>query len=141
MYSKSAEGIGPQHFWRKDLATTYSRGVYKTTTIGKAVFDGRVRDGNGSGHSFMVTKKRFGSGVSLTGQTSLTRRTHHKPENVKEHKLLPEGRFSENYIQAGGRKSGQIYSSLRYKSLVSSFVLRQRGKKAIKPHDRLVLVR
>ena len=42
---------------RKDLATTYSRGIYKTTTIGKAAFDGRVRDGNGSGHSFMVTKK------------------------------------------------------------------------------------
>ena len=41
----------------KDLATTYSRGIYKTTTIGKTVFDGRVRDGNGSGHSFMVTKK------------------------------------------------------------------------------------
>ena len=41
----------------KDLATTYSRGTYRTTTIGKAVFDGRVRDGIGSGHSFMVTKK------------------------------------------------------------------------------------
>ena len=46
----------------KDLATTYSRGIYKTTTIGKAVFDGRVRDGNGSGHSFMVTKKVFDRG-------------------------------------------------------------------------------
>ena len=43
-------------FW-KDLATTYSRGSYTTTTIGKAEFDGRVRDGIGSGHSFMVTKK------------------------------------------------------------------------------------
>ena len=41
----------------KDLAATYSRGVYKTTTIGKAAFDGRVRDGNGSDHSFMATKK------------------------------------------------------------------------------------
>ena len=39
------------------LAATYSRGVYKTTTIGKTVFDGRVRNGNGSGHSFMATKK------------------------------------------------------------------------------------
>src|SRR5438034_11563002 len=27
------------------LAATYSRGVYKTTTIGKTVFDGRVRNG------------------------------------------------------------------------------------------------
>jgi hypothetical protein len=40
----------------KDLATTYSRGTYRATTIGKAVFDGRVRDGIGSDHSFMVTK-------------------------------------------------------------------------------------
>src|ERR1043166_6681377 len=39
-----------------NLATTYSRGTYRTTTIGKAAFDGRVRDGIGSGHSFMVTK-------------------------------------------------------------------------------------
>ena len=42
---------------KKDLATTYSRASYTGTTIGKAAFDGRVRDGNGSGHSFMVTKK------------------------------------------------------------------------------------
>ena len=40
----------------KNLAATYSRGIYKTTTIGKAAFDGRVRNGNGSGHSFMTTK-------------------------------------------------------------------------------------
>ena len=38
------------------LAATYSRGVYKTTTIGKTVFDGRVRNGIGSDHSFMATK-------------------------------------------------------------------------------------
>ena len=47
--------MGPGLF-RKDLAATYSRGSYTTTTIGKAVFDGRVRDGNGSDHSFMTTK-------------------------------------------------------------------------------------
>ena len=41
----------------KDLAATYSRGGYTTTTIGNAAFDGRVRDGNGSDHSFMATKK------------------------------------------------------------------------------------
>ena len=41
---------------RKKLAATYSRGSYTTTTIGKAVFDGRVRDGIGSDHSFMATK-------------------------------------------------------------------------------------
>ena len=38
------------------MAATYSRGVYKTTTIGKTAFDGRVRNGNGSDHSFMATK-------------------------------------------------------------------------------------
>ena len=41
---------------KEKLAATYSRGVYKTTTIGKTVFDGRVRNGNGSDHSFMATK-------------------------------------------------------------------------------------
>lgn len=44
--------------FKEKLAATYSRGVYKTTTIGKTVFDGRVRNGNGSDHSFMATKKR-----------------------------------------------------------------------------------
>ena len=38
------------------LAATYSRRIYKTTTIGKTVFDGRVRNGIGSDHSFMATK-------------------------------------------------------------------------------------
>ncbi len=42
----------------KDLAATYSRGAYRTTTIGKTVFDGRVRKGNGSDHSFITTKNR-----------------------------------------------------------------------------------
>ena len=41
----------------KDLAATYSRGIYKTTTIGNAAFDVRVRNGNGSGHCFKATKK------------------------------------------------------------------------------------
>ena len=44
---------------KEKLAATYSRGVYKTTTIGKTAFDGRVRNGNGSDHSFMATKKYF----------------------------------------------------------------------------------
>lgn len=38
------------------LAATYSRGSYTTTTIGKTAFDGRVRNGNGSDHSFITTK-------------------------------------------------------------------------------------
>ena len=44
--------------FKEKLAATYSRGVYKTTTIGKTVFDGRVRNGNGSDHSFIATKNR-----------------------------------------------------------------------------------
>jgi hypothetical protein len=42
-----------------NLATTYSRGSYTATTIGKGAFDGRVRNGNGSGHPFSITKKIF----------------------------------------------------------------------------------
>jgi hypothetical protein len=48
------EKNSPAFFER--LAATYSRGSYTTTTIGKTVFDGRVRNGNGSDHSFMATK-------------------------------------------------------------------------------------
>ena len=50
---------------KEKLAATYSRGVYKTTTIGKTVFDGRVRNGNGSGHSFMATKKLLKNALVL----------------------------------------------------------------------------
>ena len=40
-----------------NLAATYSRGGYTTTTIGNAAFDVRVRYGIGSYHSFLATKK------------------------------------------------------------------------------------
>ena len=49
------------------LAATYSRGSYTTTTIGKAAFDGRVRNGNGSDHSFMATKNRHGKRATKSG--------------------------------------------------------------------------
>ena len=42
--------------FQEKLAATYSRGIYKTTTIGNAAFDGRVRNGIGSDHSFKATK-------------------------------------------------------------------------------------
>ena len=58
--NKKAETKNPFRLLMKDLAPTYSRRTYRTTTIGKTVFDGRVRDGNGSDHSFMGTKKSFG---------------------------------------------------------------------------------
>lgn len=38
------------------LAATYSRRIYKTTTIGPAAFDGRVRNGNGSDRCGIATK-------------------------------------------------------------------------------------
>jgi len=39
-----------------NLATTYSRGTYRPTTIGAAAFHFRVRDGNGWFHRAMVTR-------------------------------------------------------------------------------------
>jgi hypothetical protein len=51
--------------FNKELAATYSRGGYTTTTIGKTAFDVRVRDGNGSDHSFMATKNDLKNNCSL----------------------------------------------------------------------------
>jgi hypothetical protein len=96
-------------FFLKDLAATYSRGSYTTTTIGKTVFDGRVRDGNGSGHSFIATKK-------------MIKRTCWK-------------RFQEYSLKTTHRRGPQPNSR------VEIAFLSRAGKKAIKPHDRLVLVR
>ena len=59
------------------LAATYSRGVYKTTTIGKTVFDGRVRNGNGSDHSFMATKNRTLERESVEAWQRLPAPSHH----------------------------------------------------------------
>jgi hypothetical protein len=42
--------------FNEKLAATYSRRSYTTTTIGHAVFDGRVRNGNGSDHRGIATK-------------------------------------------------------------------------------------
>jgi hypothetical protein len=50
----------------KGLAATYSRASYTGTTIGNAVFDGRVRDGIGSGHRFMATIKCCRRCISVT---------------------------------------------------------------------------
>src|SRR5215471_6873827 len=54
------------------LAATYSRGIYKTTTIGKTVFDGRVRNGIGSDHSFMATKNLIKSVAGWIGDSLKT---------------------------------------------------------------------
>ena len=68
---KKAETQGVFRLFNKDLAPTYSRGGYTTTTIGNVVFDGRVRDGNGSDHNFMGTKKSYKviGGLAFKGLT------------------------------------------------------------------------
>ena len=50
-----------------NLATTYSRGTCRPTTIGAAAFHFRVRDGNGWFHRAMVTR---GSAVISVGALS-----------------------------------------------------------------------
>src|SRR5258708_9776430 len=50
------------------LAATYSRRTYRTTTIGKTVFDGRVRNGIGSDHSFITTKNRSSKRPTISHQ-------------------------------------------------------------------------
>ena len=71
------------------------------------MFDGRVRNGNGSDHSFKATK-------------NLTRNT------------AALGGFSENCTQEN------IRITIRELKSLQPF---EEGKEAIKPHDRLVLVR
>src|SRR5271169_5303686 len=101
------------------LAATYSRGSYTTTTIGKTVFDGRVRNGNGSDHSFMATKLLA------------------RVQPCKFIKIVSEvvRRFSENYTQ-GHYKAHTIRELKRYSFVVSANLhSRLRLKeKAIKPH-------
>jgi hypothetical protein len=56
-----AEKKKPDHRVTDDrainLATTYSRGTFRPTTIGYSGLNGRVRDGNGWDPRYMVTKK------------------------------------------------------------------------------------
>ena len=58
-----------------NLAATYSRGSYTTTTIGKAAFDGRVRNGIGSVHSFMTTKVSLQTATVFAVASQLSSRT------------------------------------------------------------------
>ena len=96
------------------LAATYSRGSYTTTTIGHAAFDGRVRNGNGSDHCGNATKLM---------------RTRFDVQNL----------LKRSIPKCFGDSLKTIHSSLlAYNSRVEiAFPIKE---KAIKPHDRLVLV-
>ena len=100
-------------FYFKELAATYSRRTYRTTTIGKAMFDGRVRNGNGSDHSFMATK---------LNDTDFDR-TYKKNRPATGNSLKTTHR--------------RLWTNLTIRELKFAF---QINGKAIKPHDRLVLV-
>ena len=74
------------------MAATYSRGSFTTTTIGNAAFDGRVRNGNGSDHSFKATKNCFN--VEALDRHNV----------IKDQSALARGTevirpFSDNYTQ------------------------------------------
>ena len=70
VHEKSRTSLGKSGFWVKGSAATYSRASYTCTTIGNAVFDGRVRDGIGSGHRFMATVKVVKENVSGSLKTA-----------------------------------------------------------------------
>ena len=53
-----------------DLATTYSRGTYRPTTIGAAAFHFRVRNGTGWFHHALVTRGRSCCAMALRHRTS-----------------------------------------------------------------------
>jgi hypothetical protein len=77
-------------------AATYSRASYTGTTIGNAVFDGRVRDGIGSDHSFIATKKT----VATLNFTTWRRRGTVLAEQrlrLPTVQRLSKSVFSENY--------------------------------------------
>ncbi len=73
------------YFWSNNLAATYSRGGYTTTTIGNATFDGRVRNGIGSDRSFMATKK-----VKNFATRSSQKSTHNNNTTTENASLLWE---------------------------------------------------
>ena len=78
----------------KKLAATYSRGIYKTTTIGNAAFHGRVRNGNGWDHCFMTTRK------IICVENPAGRPAGKPPPGFST--SFKELRFLENYTQNAG---------------------------------------
>ena len=84
MKKKKAETFIQRFGFFERLAATYSRGSYTTTTIGLAVFDGRVRNGNGSDHCGNATKKsvkehpkRIGGSLKTTHRGERKRQGEH----------------------------------------------------------------
>lgn len=117
-------------FLGERLATTYSRGTYRTTTIGKTVFDGRVRDGIGSGHRFMVTNKFVlsegaKSDVANEGRCPVLLQLLKNLESVRLgcksrlRRVTLFGVFIEYYTQ-GGKLRGVFTTRFVLKSLQSS---------------------
>src|SRR5688500_16664431 len=86
--AKSRNALGHFGFLEK-LAATYSRGSYTTTTIGKAAFDGRVRNGIGSDHSFMATKVWTDGHSRFRGVMQRFGVARHDFKFIKEHYVLP----------------------------------------------------
>ena len=109
---------------KERMAATYSRGIYKTTTIGNAAFDGRVRNGIGSDHSFMATTKCVRTATAAFAANTF-------PCDVKE-QSAPRGAatewvrpFSENYTQG--------HSSHTTRELKSHFPLKEKSDQASRP--------
>ena len=71
-------------------AATYSRASYTGTTIGNAVFDGRVRDGIGSDHCFVATVKSNWKDQALReGRPSSVEDCTHEGKQEAAERLLP----------------------------------------------------
>ena len=70
-----------------NLATTYSRGTCRPTTIGAAAFHFRVRDGNGWFHRAMVTRGSSGRGGGEGYQLLVIR---YQASKFGYHRLFPD---------------------------------------------------
>ena len=124
--NKKAETHRSISAFQEKLAATYSRGSYTTTTIGKTAFDGRVRNGIGSDHSFMATKSASAQPLRPAGRKRVSSQEL-TAQIIKEHHVFPE-----NYTQE--------YRAFSVYRVEKSHFLKDK-EKAIKPHDRLVSVR
>ena len=129
----STNGTGTQTGLKERTAATYSRASYTCTTIGNEVFDGRVRDGIGSGHLFMATEKMLKS----------------RQESGILGKVGP-GVLNPNQSSGGAAYRGSSKTAHKKEVIDTNYTIAAvlcfwsdvlRIREAIKPHDRLVPVR